>query len=250
MAISNREAGTGAVNTVWKRKDYCLKAFWGWWLSVPIRGDLMNVEKIQKELKDLLNRLVLPLKLVIPQPLIRKIPGLTTFREIRTEVVLKHIPEHSTIIDIRCGDNVLCHTYREDNGKCVGVDVYDWGDVDCLVQNSANLPFSKGEFDCATFVASLTHIPNRVEVLKEINRVLSDDGQVLITMLNPIPSNIWHRIAYWDKDQNERGMKEGEVHGLTESQIKKILNKSNFRVINKIHFEWGLNHLYIAESSC
>lgn len=209
--------------------------------NIPLRNELPT------RIKKLINEVALPIKLIIPQPIIARIPGLTTNEDVRLEKVLRHIPSKGRCLDIGCGTNRLVRTHREQGGNGVGVDVHDWGNVDLIVEDSSNLPFEDKSFDCITFVASLNHIPNRLDVLKEAHRLLRDHGVIIITTLNPILSEIWHRWAFWDKDQHERGMKVGEVYGFTDSEVEELLRAACFSVIEKHRFSWGLNRLYVVK---
>lgn len=159
----------------------------------------------------------------------------------RRAMVLRHA--RGRLLDIGCGKN---HLVRE-HGNGVGVDVFNWGDVDVVVENSAQLPFAANSFDTVSFVACLNHIPYRAAALRESHRVLTNDGQLLITMIPPRLSQIWHAlIRPWDEDQTERGMKEGEVWGLTAADIASLLNYAGFAMVERRHFIMGLNNLYIA----
>jgi SAM-dependent methyltransferase len=162
----------------------------------------------------------------------------------RTKMVLAQTK--GRLVDIGCGENRLVRQY----GNGVGVDVYDWGDVDAVVADTADLPFPDGSFDTASFVACLNHIPNRLEVLKEARRCLTNDGRVVVTMISPTISVVWHRIIRrWDADQTERGMKSGEVWGLTPRQVYALLEGAGFRIIRHKRFVFWLNHLYVGAKS-
>lgn len=51
----------------------------------------------------------------------------------------------------------------------------------------------------------------------------------------------------WDADQSERGMKEGEVYGLTENELSKLLSEAGFETIIKKKFMLGVNNLTIVK---
>lgn len=162
--------------------------------------------------------------------------------ERRISVVLPLIS--GKLLDIGCGYNLLVRRY----GNGIGVDVFDWGDVDFVVEDTSKLPFGSSEFDTITIIAALNHIPNREEVLKECNRLLRSGGKLIITMLTPGISRIWHRLRKrWDEDQYLRGMKENEVYGLTRSEMKKLLNDAGFELVKIKRFMLFLNSLYIAK---
>ena len=151
------------------------------------------------------------------------------------------------LLDIGCGTNQLVKQYK--NG--IGVDVFLWEGVDLVVENTANLPYNDESFDSITIIAALNHIPNRKEVLQEANRILSKEGIIIITMIPPTLSKIWHTLRKpWDSDQTERGMKEGEVYGIGQSDLHELLNGAEFEIINEKRFMCYLNHLIIAKKHC
>lgn len=194
-----------------------------------------------------LNEVLLPLKLLIPQPIIAKIPGLTTNEEIRIQEVLRHIPPTASCLDIGCGNNRLIQLHRARGGRGIGVDVYPWEGVDLIVKDSSLLPFKDQSFDCVTFVASLNHIPNRDAVLREAFRLLKRGGTVILTTLDPLPSYLWHKWAFWDRDQHERGMQPGEVYGFKDEEIQALLSRAGFLVVQRRRFSLGLVKLYVAK---
>jgi len=161
----------------------------------------------------------------------------------RVKVVLPYVKGY--LLDIGCGTNELVKCY---SGKGVGVDVYQWGQVDIVVKDTAELPFEEKTFDTVSIIAALNHIPNREEVLKESNRVLKNDGKIIITMIPPKISRVWHGVRKpWDADQAERGMKKGEVYGLTIKQLDNLLSESGFEIIFKKKFMLRVNNLTIAK---
>ena len=168
-----------------------------------------------------------------------------TLQNKRIKTVLPYIDGY--LLDIGCGTNQLVRSY---SGKGIGTDVYQWGTVDVLVEDSAKLPFEDKTFDTVTFIAVLNHIPNRSEVLKEAKRVLKDSGKIIVTMIPPKFSRVWHGIRKpWDPDQSERGMKKGEVYGLTEKEISRLLSEAGFEITFKKKFMLGLNNLTMAKKN-
>jgi len=200
-----------------------------------------------EKIVDLINLALVPLRLVVPQPILRKLPVLRTNLEERTRVVIAEY--EGNVLDIGCGTNVPIEQYRSMGNKGEGVDVYPWKDDIIIVKDTACLPFESVEFDTVSFVACINHIPNRNDVLKESNRVLKHNGELLVTNLTPLISIVWHKIAFWDDDQHERGMKEGEVWGLTDSALRKITDEAGFSLVERKRFMWGLNNLYVFRKS-
>ena len=163
----------------------------------------------------------------------------------RLRVVLPHVT--GRLLDIGCGANELV---RRHPGGGVGVDVYQWGDVDLVVDDTSALPFADEDFDTVTIVAALNHIPNRDAVLAEAHRVLRRRGRVVTTMIPPRISTVWHRLRRrGDADQRERGMKPGEVYGLTAADMRRLLTGAGFVIRREQPFMLGINRLTVAEKT-
>ena len=163
----------------------------------------------------------------------------------RITAVLPHL--RGRLLDVGCGTNELVKAYPAEG---VGVDVHPWQGVDQVVEDAANLPFADASFDSSTIVAALNHIPNRREVLREVWRVLGQDGRIVITMISPGISRIWHFLRRpWDVDQTERGMVEGEVYGLTREQVHGLLVEAGFELEHEARFMLGLNRVAVARKA-
>lgn len=161
-------------------------------------------------------------------------------RDERYEIVAKNA--RGRLLDIGCGNNGLVKLYGHES---VGVDVYDFDGGAMILEDTSKLPFGNGSFNTATFVACLNHITNREKVLEEVKRVLTDEGIICMTMLTPVIGLIRHKLAWWDPDQNDRGMKTDEAMGLSTSYLIELFDKSGFRLIKKQRFVLGLNNLYV-----
>ena len=160
----------------------------------------------------------------------------------RIEAVLPHLKEH--LLDIGCGTNELVKKH----GDGIGVDVYQWENVDLVVNDTAKLPYKNESFDTVTIIAALNHIPNREEVLKEANRLLKRDGRIVITMIPPTISRIWHFLRKpWDADQKERGMGPGEVFGFRQQELRELLKKAGFEVVLEEPFMLHINKITVAK---
>lgn len=148
------------------------------------------------------------------------------------------------LLDLGCGFNNLVRLY----GAGVGVDVYPWPGVNVLVGNSAFLPFPTHAFDTVTLLAALNHIPNRLDVLCEVRRVLADDGSLILTTIGPTTGRIAHVL--FAKDERTRGgLRKGESLGMTRQEVKELLRAARFVVRETVPFEFHLNCAFIARKA-
>ena len=200
--------------------------------------------KYHSLIQQFVNIILFPLKLAIPQPIIKKIPYLLSNEDIRYNIVLQNI--QGRLLDIGCGFNQLVREYLNNGHSGTGVDVFPWEGADLIVKDTSDLPFPDGEFDTITFVACFNHIPNRELVLNEANRILKISGSIIITNLHPFISTIWHGFNhFWSKDQQERGISDGEVMGFNRSELIDIVERNGFKLKSFKYFAWGLNQIFI-----
>ena len=161
----------------------------------------------------------------------------------RVRTVLPHV--RGRLLDIGCGSNTVARHHGQNS---LGVDVHQWGNVDLVVPDTSRLPFESGSFDAVTILAALNHIPNRGDVLKEAHRLLRPGGRIILTMIPPTISRVWHFLRRpWDADQTERGMKQGEVWGLTPAAVRNLLADAGFVVRLEKRFMLGINRMTLAE---
>jgi ubiquinone/menaquinone biosynthesis C-methylase UbiE len=91
------------------------------------------------------------------------------------------------------------------------------------------LPFPTCAFDTVTILAALNHIPNRRDILLEVQRVLADDGRLILTMISPPTGRIAHLL--FAKDERIRGeLGKGERMGMTRQEVESLLQATGFVV--------------------
>jgi 2-polyprenyl-3-methyl-5-hydroxy-6-metoxy-1,4-benzoquinol methylase len=91
----------------------------------------------------------------------------------------------TSLLDVGCGEGVLTEQWaRRISGRVVGIDLDDphlhaeWEqrqapNLEYLVQKAENLPFADDEFDCATAIEVLEHVPDPAATVAEMARVAS-----------------------------------------------------------------------------
>ncbi|MFP5363897.1 MAG: class I SAM-dependent methyltransferase [Thermoleophilia bacterium] len=98
-----------------------------------------------------------------------------------------------SLLDVGCGEAVLTHKWAQRLGerRVVGIDLDDpqlhalWEqrsapNLEYRVMKAENLPFADGEFDVATAIEVLEHVPDPVHTVAEMARVAS--GHLLVSV--------------------------------------------------------------------
>jgi 2-polyprenyl-3-methyl-5-hydroxy-6-metoxy-1,4-benzoquinol methylase len=88
-----------------------------------------------------------------------------------------------SLLDVGCGEGVLVHRWAQRSGQArmVGIDLEErsiqagWAErgapnLEYIVMRAENLPFSDGEFDVATAIEVLEHVPDPEHTLSEMAR--------------------------------------------------------------------------------
>ena len=97
-----------------------------------------------------------------------------------------------SLLDVGCGEGVLTHQWAQRiDGRVVGIDLDDpqlheeWKGRQCpnleyMVMKAENLPFGDNEFDVATAIEVLEHVPDPEHTVSEMARVAS--GHLLVSV--------------------------------------------------------------------
>lgn len=123
-----------------------------------------------------------------------------------------------SLLDVGCGEAVLTHRWAQRLAprRIVGIDLEDpaiqseWSQRQALnleyrVMKAENLPFADGEFDVATAIEVLEHVPDPAHTVAEMARVAS--GHLLVS----VPREpLWRAVnvargAYWSDLGNTPG---------------------------------------------
>jgi len=148
------------------------------------------------------------------------------------------------LLDVGCGDGAfLAHMSRHGwegwgvetspdgvsmAGARPGLRIFDKPLLDC------GLP--AGHFDAVTLWHSIEHIPNPVAVLREIRRLLNDDGILFLALPNiggwdfPLFKGRWFHLDI-----------PRHLNQYTPETIAAVLEKAGFEVSRIRHFSWEYN---------
>jgi 2-polyprenyl-3-methyl-5-hydroxy-6-metoxy-1,4-benzoquinol methylase len=154
-----------------------------------------------------------------------------------------------SLLDVGCGEGVLVHRWaqRLRDGRLIGIDLEEdsiqagWAEhqapnLEYRVMEAGKLPFADGEFDLASAIEVLEHLPDPEHTLSEMARcaarhlLLSVPREPLWRMLNLA------RGAYW----SELGNTPGHLNHWSKRSIVELLSRHGEVVEVRSPFPWTM----------
>jgi SAM-dependent methyltransferase len=155
-----------------------------------------------------------------------------------------------SLLDVGCGEGVLTHQWAQRLGadkRVVGIDLDDpalhaeWAkrtapNLEYRVMKAENLPFADGEFDAATAIEVLEHVPDAEHTVAEMARVAKR------WLLVSVPREpLWRglnlaRGAYW----KDLGNTPGHVNHWSKRSFVALLSRHGEVVQARSPFPWTM----------
>ena len=164
------------------------------------------------------------------------------------------------VLDLGCGSGRFSETMEEKNIEYVGTDNSEkfieiakkrYPNLKFLLAEAKNLPFPENYFDKVYAIALFHHLPSkeyRIQVLKEIKRVLKKEGLLILTVWN-----LWQKrktkklifkhallkilgkskLDFKDILMDWGGEKNIFFHCFTKKELKNLVKKTNFKIFGK-----------------
>jgi 2-polyprenyl-3-methyl-5-hydroxy-6-metoxy-1,4-benzoquinol methylase len=155
----------------------------------------------------------------------------------------------ASVLDVGCGEGVLTHLWatRLAPRRVVGIDLDDpliaaeWAtrqapNLTFMAQRAEQLPFADGEFDVATAIEVLEHVPDPGHTLAEMARCAA--RHVLVS----VPREpLWRAVniargAYW----RELGNTPGHVNHFSKSAITSLCARHGEVIETRSPFPWTM----------
>lgn len=155
----------------------------------------------------------------------------------------------TSILDVGCGEGVLTHEWagKLNGGRIVGIDLDDpqlhelWKtrtapNLEYQVMKAERLPFAENEFDMATAIEVLEHVPDPEETLCEMQRCAA--RWILVS----VPREpIWRGVniargAYW----KTLGNTPGHLNHWSSGAFRKLLSNYGEVVELRQPFPWTM----------
>jgi len=179
-------------------------------------------------------------------PVVRRM--MTGFEGALDELLARADPR--SLLDVGCGEGVLVHRWAGclgESRRVVGIDLEEesiqagWAErrapnLEYHVMHAENLPFADGEFDLATAIEVLEHVPDPEHTLAEMARcaerhlLVSVPREPLWRMLNMA------RGAYW----SELGNTPGHLNHWSRRSFVELLSRYGDVVEIRSPFPWTM----------
>lgn len=177
-------------------------------------------------------------------------------RRIRSIINALDDENADTVLDVGCGNAFLLEKLKAK--KSFGIDLSlnnitkaqrrlkDKGHFLLLRANAESLPLEKAKFDTVICTEVIEHVQNPESVLKEIIRVLKEDGTFIITIPNDTLINKLKkalRVTGLQKllSIEYGGGKEWHIHVFTRKSMNDLLIKYGLR----IERSWGFPYFFL-----
>ena len=179
-------------------------------------------------------------------PVVRRLMG--GFEGTLDELFTQADPQ--SLLDVGCGEGVLTHQWAQrlgDERRVVGIDLDDpalhaeWAkrtapNLEYRVMKAENLPFADREFDAATAIEVLEHVPDAEHTVAEMARVAKR------WLLVSVPREpLWRglnvaRGAYW----KDLGNTPGHVNHWSKRSFVALLSRHGEVVQARSPFPWTM----------
>jgi 2-polyprenyl-3-methyl-5-hydroxy-6-metoxy-1,4-benzoquinol methylase len=154
-----------------------------------------------------------------------------------------------SLLDVGCGEGVLVHRWaqRLGDGRVVGIDLEEdsiqagWAEhrapnLEYRVMQAENLPFADGEFDLASAIEVLEHLPDPEHTLREMARCA---GRHLLVSVPREP--LWRMLnmargAYWPA----LGNTPGHLNHWSKRSFVELLSRHGEVVEVRAPFPWTM----------
>jgi ubiquinone/menaquinone biosynthesis C-methylase UbiE len=178
----------------------------------------------------------------------------SSLRESYPKIVAEALSQpFKTVLDIGCGTGALLMTIhqRKKDAKLFGVDISEemikvaqaklGNAADLTVSESEKLPFKNGSFDLVLCTFSFHHHPNPTIVFKEMYRVLSPQGRlVMADPLGPTPLRLVMNMLI-------PFMNDGTVHYYSKKEMFRLAESAGLIVPKWAKLNWH-SYLMVAKN--
>lgn len=151
----------------------------------------------------------------------------------------------SRIMDYGCGTGVYSPYLKSQYSNTIGLDAVLTNlkiaqslvpMCDYVCGDAYRLPFKDQSFDAVWCSGVLYQFPNLLHPLKEINRVLAEDGYLYIS-----EPNAWNPMSFRYRSKNMEGYERKHCHQLSYRMLRGQLSQAGFKIVKRRGINFSLS---------
>lgn len=164
----------------------------------------------------------------------------------RVELASRYVPISKRMLDVGCGDGIICYFVKNKVKEIYGIDnnkkdllkaKKNGLRIKSCCLDTEKFPFSGNFFDVVTCLDVIEHIKNPNFLLSEIFRILKKEGLIILSTPNIRFSDHLFKLVLKGKfpktSEDSNFYDGGHIHFFTFLDIKDLLTKSGFQVIQE-----------------
>jgi len=162
--------------------------------------------------------------------------------------IIPYIKNGSNVLDLGCGYNAgLLSFIKKNECNYFGIDLSVNKNIANLIEHDLNttLPFKDKTFDVVMSLANLEHLNNPEFNIKEIGRVLKDDGIVLLTTPSTYSKPILEFLSFKLHLISVDEIRDHKNY-FNKSILVKIFKSNGFKNVKHRYFQFFMNNFIIA----
>lgn len=160
------------------------------------------------------------------------------------------------ILDVGCAagnfTNNISHIFPR--AKITGIDAYSraieygknkYPHINFILADAHNLPFKNNSFDLIICYETIEHIIDPLKALKEMRRVLRNDGNALVVMDS---GSLFFRIVWWVWKKTKGKVWQGaHLHPFNHHQLGILIKNAGFKISLKKFSHLGMDVSFVLK---
>ena len=172
--------------------------------------------------------------------------------------IRKYSPKPKKILDVGTASGWFLSEIAKEfpSAEGYGIDVYkeavDYGknkykNLKLSVSDAHTLPFRDKTFDVVISCEVLEHVASPGTVIKEMKRVLTDNGVVVIEIDSG--SFLFKIVWHWWTNMKKGVWRDSHIHPFNIDMLEKLFARNNMLVEKKLIFNWTMAVIFVLRKN-
>ena len=161
------------------------------------------------------------------------------------------------ILDIGCAGGTFTNNISKilPKAEITGIDLYSsaieygknkYPHINFILADAHNIPFKNKSFDLIICYETIEHLNNPPQALKEIRRVLKNDGHTIVAMDS---GSLLFKIVWWFWEKTKGKVWQGaHIHTYNHKELENIIKKAGFKIKLKHFSHLGMEVSFLLKN--